>query len=171
MCYSSVGTICHRGFSFFFFLLLPYLFLARSPITFYFRNCSRLERDIIKILFQMSFKFALRCHLVTKKLICSTSPSSPVTFPLLSSYPFFLFVLFICVSLRVFLQWTAILGPRWSPCIQPSWSASHVPPRKWARLWRRPWAPLKTLCSRLCPESKMESPDWAGAELCFYQYN
>lgn len=62
----------------------------------------------------MSFKFALRCHLVTKKLICSTSPSSPVTFPLLSSYPFF----FVCfVHLCFFTCLPAVDGNTWAQVI------------------------------------------------------
>lgn len=72
-------------------------------------------------------------------------------------------LLFWC-SLVYFLQWMATRGLRWSPCT-PHWSSALRAHRlRWAQPWRRPWVPLKTLCSHLSPKSRTESPDQARSQ-------
>lgn len=67
-------------------------------------------------------------------------------------------------SLIYFLQWMATRGLRWSPCT-PHWSSAlHAHRLRWAQPWRRPWGPLKTLCSHPSPKSRTESPDQARSQ-------
>lgn len=67
-------------------------------------------------------------------------------------------------SLVYFLQWMATRGLRWSPCT-PHWSSALRAHRlRWAQPWRRPWGPLKTLCSHPSPKSRTESPDQARSQ-------
>lgn len=94
------------------------------------------------------------------QLISSSFPPVP---PPLLLYIFFIFHAVVCS-----LQWMETRGVRWSPCI-PRWSsASRAHHLRWALPWRRPWDPLKTSCSPLCPESRMESPDRIHSQLCFF---
>lgn len=67
-------------------------------------------------------------------------------------------------SLVYFLQWMATRGLRWSP-YTPHWSSALRAHRlRWAQPWRRPWGPLKTLCSHPSPKSRTESPDQARSQ-------
>lgn len=105
--------------------------------------------------------FAL-CQSVRAKPIFLT----PVGFLWYTFSSHLFFICFFSLPLIVYcLQWTATHGLRWLPCT-PRWSsASHVRRLKWARLWRRLWGLLKTLCSLPSPESKTESRDRACSQL------
>lgn len=96
--------------------------------------------------------------LLSQFIFSSPSPSHPH-----SSFVFF-FLLF-CASFVYCLQWMATHGLKWLPCTPHWWSALHAPRLRWAQPWRRPWGPLKTLCSLPSPESRTESPDQAHSQL------
>lgn len=74
-------------------------------------------------------------------------------------------------SLVLRLQSTATRGLKWSPCTPRWWSALRAPRPRWARPWKRPWGPSKTLCSRPSLVSRTESRDQVNSQLFVSFYN